>query len=610
MKLIKKILTILLVIMVITGCGTTNTGSTVKEGNNGSYYLNILKNYEVPKKNINNTKDNEEFNKFEEEAFKKIVSTDFMTLNTNLLDYKALGIKKPEVKLFNIKYGDTAYCELYKEILDELLTFDYNSLSYRQQYDFDYMRYDLIEAIAGEYFDIYCQYFNITNDIVGNSMTNLLEYRFTDEESFNDYVTLLNSTESCFNEVLEFTKKQFENGIGLTNEMITNTVSYIDSFTSKVDDNQLIVNFNNRIDEIDLILDRDSLKEKVKNAVINVVIPTLKHVREEILTYKDSTSDEKAALCNINKEYAEFVYLQRTSSNEDLKETFDKLEEFYRKEYFEATLSVSVDEIYNAYIDVYMNGLDVLKMSYEELLNYLKEHMKDTYPDIGDIPYTISKLDPSVAQDNVLAYYVPMPIDNINLNTIKVNPNNLADGTLETYSVLAHEGMPGHLYQFYYYASTNPAKYRMLSTQFGYIEGHTVTSQRKAMEWLGIDNEEIIKLLKYDISYYFFIYTLVDLGVNYFGWTKEDTVKYLSEANLIYDDSEGEGLYDFMVACPGLYASYGIGALNVYRLMDYAKEQLGDKFNIIEFNKQFLKNGPLPFNMLKVSIDEYIEANK
>lgn len=54
----------------------------------------------------------------------------------------------------------------------------------------------------------------------------------------------------------------------------------------------------------------------------------------------------------------------------------------------------------------------------------------------------------SAKSDNVGAYYVQGRIDDTSVNIIKINPDFANKGMTQMYTTLAHEGYPGHLYQF------------------------------------------------------------------------------------------------------------------------------------------------------------------
>ena len=59
---------------------------------------------------------------------------------------------------------------------------------------------------------------------------------------------------------------------------------------------------------------------------------------------------------------------------------------------------------------------------------------------------------------------------------------------------------------------------------------------------------------------------------------------------------------------PGVYCSYGLGCSNFFTLCKNTKAVLGDKFDYISYHDVLMKNGPLPFNILKGAVDEYVAS--
>ena len=61
---------------------------------------------------------------------------------------------------------------------------------------------------------------------------------------------------------------------------------------------------------------------------------------------------------------------------------------------------------------------------------------------------------------------------------------------------------------------------------------------------------------------------------------------------------------------PGIMLSYSVGYLEMHELREKAEDELGDKFNVKDFNKAVLDVGPCQYKFLAEKIDEYIEKNK
>ena len=62
------------------------------------------------------------------------------------------------------------------------------------------------------------------------------------------------------------------------------------------------------------------------------------------------------------------------------------------------------------------------------------------------------------------------------------------------------------------------------------------------------------------------------------------------------------------MACPGL--GYKIGQLEILQLRDYAKDQLGDRFDLRAFHDQVLTRGALPMDLLDDRIRDWVGQQK
>ena len=79
------------------------------------------------------------------------------------------------------------------------------------------------------------------------------------------------------------------------------------------------------------------------------------------------------------------------------------------------------------------------------MLTYLNGHMED-FPEGPELNYTLSYLDPCVANPSVVAYYLPPVLDSVTNNVIRINGDNVKDDPNMLYMTLSHEGLPGHMY--------------------------------------------------------------------------------------------------------------------------------------------------------------------
>lgn len=625
----KKILSILLCLCLLSGCTAIseivdyyqNYGDDeainyikVKYDVDPTEYIDALKNFEVREKNINNTKRNEKFDKFLEDVFIEVVSDDFLTMHYTVVDYKKYGIEKPEVSMGDIEYKFNE--EDYKDNLNqlaELKKFDYDKLSYSQQYDYEALEYSIYETLAELCFYKYKFIFSSDNCVPEVVINNLQDYTFYDRESIDDYFTCLNDVENYLDAALIYTKEQTKEGLYLLDSSIDYTQSCCDEFISKIEDNSLITSFNNRINEIDFITkdEKDNFIKENEEIVKSVVIPTFNKVSNELEKYRGLANYSSYALCNLDKNYAEFTYLLSGSNNDSIDETFNQLKDalkVFENEYISVYYNEDLSSQFNSSLE---GNVDSFKLGDEETLEFLRNNLTSCYSDLGDIEYSVERLDPTSAPASVIAYYWPAPIDKYNQNIIRINPNNISEG-VKVYSTLSHEGFSGHLYQHISYLKTKPHDFRSIISFIGYDEGFAVSASRDALGFCGVGNSIVSDCLFLEMNDYFLVYSIIDIGVNYYGWSANDIVDFFDENSNLYSfnlDSAND-YRNFLIEMPGVYTRYGIGFVKFMNLRDYAAKSLDSKFDLIEYNDAILKNGPLPFNILKKAVDEYINNSK
>lgn len=67
---------------------------------------------------------------------------------------------------------------------------------------------------------------------------------------------------------------------------------------------------------------------------------------------------------------------------------------------------------------------------------------------------------------------------------------------------------------------------------------------------------------------------------------------------------------DRYIAWPGQALAYKLGQLEILKLRDKAKEELGDKFDLRAYHDAVLVNGPLPLDVLEAEMTEWLNVQK
>lgn len=538
----------------------------------------------------------ESFSDFEDELFQEMMSEDYTTLHFSLRDYQKYGIEKPDVNIGDASWDDYEdSVEDCDEYLKKLQSFDYDSLSETEQKDYRTIAFYLErnkELNSYPYFD---WAFNSAEGVIDNLLTTFTEFVFYEKEDIDDYLATLASVPAYLDQCLENTKKQAAKGYFLTDAMLKATEDAIEKFVDKKDDNELIKIFDKNIDAFDGLSaeEKEAYKKKNQEIVLNAYIPSYEKIAEELQKLKGSRkADYNVSSLDGGSEYYAALARYKTSIDADVETILDICTQYIEK---------SVDELY----DIMQNHSEVTEEtldfdSAEDVLSYLEGHL-DAFPVLDKVYYNVQYLDPSVANDSIVAYYLSPPVDDMRDNVIKINGNNVSD-VLDLYTTLAHEGFPGHLYQTNYYIQQQPSLLRTQLTMMGYQEGWGMFAEGQALHVSGL-SEYASEYQKINIELNYVLSAAVDLGVNGLGWSTKDVSKYLDRLDL--NSSIAKDLYDFATLQPGTILPYGVGIAMFELLENKAKNALGNDFDQKAFNEVLLNDGNRPFEVVEEDVNAY-----
>jgi len=102
---------------------------------------------------------------------------------------------------------------------------------------------------------------------------------------------------------------------------------------------------------------------------------------------------------------------------------------------------------------------------------------------------------------------------------------------------------------------------------------------------------------------------VVDTGFHYKHWSRQQVVEFFHDHSLI-DEPEVQSETDRYMAWPAQALGYKIGQLEILKLRAYAKDQLGDRFDLRAFHDQVLTGGALPMDVLSDRIHEWAAKQK
>lgn len=561
-------------------------------------------------------KEQQEFEQYLDDYFKDVVTDDTLTYNYTIRDGADYGLEEPEVTL-----GDPGMTaeeigqdkEEFEGWVKKLDAIDRSCLTEDQKLTYDVLD-EYFEVSAGIFDNVYLyEPFSPMRGLQANIATNFTDYRFDDKGDVERYIELLGQIPDYFAEYLDFEQEKSEKGYFMSDAVCDKVISQCKDFVADKENHFMVTTFNDNIDALDFLTDEEKAeyKEANKQAVVNSLLPAFENVAA-VLSGLKGTGTNDGGICNYDggKEYYEYLLKNFAGTAKSPEEVIDMLDTELQK------LMVSLYQYYlgnQAAYEYFASNYDSIfaaadQMTASEMIDKMMETASEHYPDAGTINYKAEALDKNLEtiMDDVLAYYMAPAIDDPDNNLIRVNGLH-TDGMWTT---LAHEGYPGHMLQNAYYMSTDPEPVRTLMNFLGYKEGWAMYACYDSLYYYEYEEPEygdtIAALYQLNDEMSYLMMGRVDLGINYEGWTLQDTADYLTKNGM--DGSAAQELYTTMVGDPAVYQSYSTGYYEMKELRDYAEEKMGDDFDLKTFNTIILETGPCQFDILKEQVDKKLQG--
>ena len=193
---------------------------------------------------------------------------------------------------------------------------------------------------------------------------------------------------------------------------------------------------------------------------------------------------------------------------------------------------------------------------------------------------------------------------------VMVNTGDFAKRSLTDVETTAyHEGVPGHHMQISI-AQELPElpPFRQNEYFTAYTEGWALYSERLGKE-VGFYQDPYSYYGHLEADMLRAIRLVVDTGFHYKHWTRQQVVDFFHDHSAI-DEPTVQSETDRYMAWPAQALGYKIGQLEILKLRQYAKDQLGAKFDLRAFHDELLGAGALPMDILTARVHEWVSQKK
>jgi uncharacterized protein (DUF885 family) len=254
--------------------------------------------------------------------------------------------------------------------------------------------------------------------------------------------------------------------------------------------------------------------------------------------------------------------------------------------------------------------------SREEILDLYRKYIDQMYTKLPDLLGRLPKerLDVKPVEEfrekEASTHYLEGTPDGSRKAHVMVNTGDFEKRTtLDIETTAYHEGVPGHHLQISI-AQELPGlpPFRQHEYYTAYIEGWALYAEELGKEvgffqdfysYYGHLQDDMLRAIR----------LVVDTGFHYKHWSRQQVVDFFHEHSAI-DEPDVQEETDRYMAWPAQALGYKIGQLEIFKLRQYSKDQLGEKFDIRAFHDEVIGGGALPLDILSSRIHDWVGVQK
>ena len=530
--------------------------------------------------------------------FEDQLTASFLSLHYSLADPAAYGISDYEISFgdFSLDAMEEDF-QAQQEILAALRDIDPQLLTEDQALTWEILTDTLETEQTSQDFLLYYQPLAPSIGVQAQLPVLLAEYVFYDAGDIEEYLTLLADIDRYYRQILDFEKEKARAGLFLTDACADQIIEECEAYTLDPEYNFMTASFDQRVDAMEELSEeeRASCKERNLEIVASDFIPAYELLLKGLEDLKGTCANE-LGLCYYSGGKTYYEYLVRS-----LGSTYPSIDEMKRaiEQQIRSDLS-AISDIVQEHPETAEEaaGYQFAYTTPESILRQLEAQAAEEFPEIEDYSYSARYVPEALRQTLGPAFFLVPPIDRYNSCVIYINPDSVSQDQ-SLFTTLAHEGIPGHLYQNVYFLSQCASDIRKILSFGSYSEGWATYVEHCAYTMDNGLSPALGELLARNASATLGLHALMDINIHYYGWDREQVASYLEQFFDIRGGGVADALFDAMLSSPANYLEYYVGYLEILNIRQQAEETLGDRFEAKEFHRFLLDIGPAPFTVIR-----------
>ena len=485
-----------------------------------------------------------------------------------------------------------------KGYLDQMSAINREQIKPESQFSFDVLQQVLTDQAADNEFEYLYEPLTEYSGVHSNLPLSFALFELKNVKDVEDYLILLADMPRYMGQILAYEQKRAEMGIFMTEPALNAILEDCKAIIDAKDTTFLYATFNNNVEKIEGLTPEQISTYKSKNASLlkNEYIKSFQSLYDGLSALKKScrTYEEAARYSATQKEFYEYSMQSAGCNTLSVEETLEMLKAELNYLLYE------IVQLSSANPKLTDQEIKLTSGDTKKDLDYLEKLIQPILPALPEHNLALTDVPPELKNQFSPAAYVIPSMDDWKDNIIFLNdPSN--DPTLLL--TLAHEGYPGHMYQYIYQRSQDNLGLMQRAANFGgYAEGWAQFG-----EFLTVENQ---KQYNKDYVRFYFDYSqlvnsilpaIMSIQVNYYGYSQDAVANKITEMGL-----DGKYLADIfyktVIDQPYYFFDYAIGYCELAQLYRDTKNELGDKFELPAFLKMYLDLGPGSFDLIKEKV--------
>ncbi|WP_020401059.1 DUF885 domain-containing protein [Kordiimonas gwangyangensis] len=519
--------------------------------------------------------------------------------------------------------------QLYKDQLATLKTFDFDTLSPKDQ-----LSYRIFELTAQRYIDNdkWRDYGYPVNQMFGwhaGAATHLMNvHRIDTVKDAEAYITRLQKMDGMMKELAAELQERADAGIQAPKfvypyviDSSRNIISGV-PFDESGEDNVLFADFKKKVGKLEITdEEKAALTERAKEALTTGTKPGYEALIAKLGELQETaTTDDGAWKFPKGDEFYAQSLKNNTTTDmtaeeihqvglDNVARIHEEMKAIMEQVGFEGTLQ-DFFEFTRTDDRFFLPNTEEGKAEYIKLANEYLDAMNAKVPEFFDLlpkaPMEVRAVEKFREESAGKAFYQRPALDGsrpgifyANLRDTRFMP------TYQLEALVYHEGIPGHHFQIALTQELEGVPLFQRTARFtAFSEGWGLYTEELGKD-MGFYQDPYSDFGRLAMELWRACRLVVDTGLHAKKWTREEAIQYLKD-NTPNPEGDIVAAIERYVVMPGQATAYMVGKLKIKELREMARAELGDKFDWKAFHRVVLQNGAVPLSILEENVNAWV----